>query len=333
MLVAWGVGATLALTAFAVRWTQAARLARAAMPLQSGREVTLLRALEASMGLGRPLPVRVMRGSTEPAVFGVVRPVLLWPLAMSQRLSDQQIETILIHELAHARRRDNLVAMIHAAVQAVWWFHPIVWWIGGRLVEERERACDEQVVRLGRDRQVYAESLLRACCRVSRASSMPVTTCARCFTSILRLAVRCHACWHSCRCFEGTRRCTRARPRKWMARPPWCRSNSVSRPACSCAVPTSARCPCSIWDRRRSSYSAGSRSSSLRDDSSAQGPVDRRATRAVLVRAVADPRLPAVARKAKAGIGPIDSFVQSHELERLELLEVGVERPDQGVDL
>jgi uncharacterized protein (TIGR03435 family) len=48
-------------------------------------------------------------------------------------------------------------------VEAIFWFHPLVWWIGARLVEERERACDEEVLRLGGDPQVYAEAILNVC--------------------------------------------------------------------------------------------------------------------------------------------------------------------------
>jgi uncharacterized protein (TIGR03435 family) len=48
-------------------------------------------------------------------------------------------------------------------VEALFWFHPLVWWIGARLVDERERACDEEVVRLGTDPDVYAESILKTC--------------------------------------------------------------------------------------------------------------------------------------------------------------------------
>jgi uncharacterized protein (TIGR03435 family) len=73
------------------------------------------------------------------------------------------LEAILAHELCHARRRDNLAAVIHMAVEAIFWFHPLVWWLGARLVEERERACDEDVVRLGGEPQVYAESILKVC--------------------------------------------------------------------------------------------------------------------------------------------------------------------------
>ena len=99
----------------------------------------------------------------EPGVFGIVRPVLMWPAGIEDRLSDEQIEAILAHELAHVRRRDNLAALIHMLVEAVFWFHPLVWWIGARLVDERERACDEDVVRLGTAPDVYAESILKTC--------------------------------------------------------------------------------------------------------------------------------------------------------------------------
>jgi len=53
------------------------------------------------------------------------------------------------HEVQHVRRRDNLAAAMHLVVEAIFWFHPLVWWLGARLVEERERACDEEVLRLG----------------------------------------------------------------------------------------------------------------------------------------------------------------------------------------
>ena len=61
------------------------------------------------------------------------------------------------------RRRDNLAAAIHMVVEAIFWFHPLVWWLGARLMEERERACDEEVLQLGNPPQVYAESILKTC--------------------------------------------------------------------------------------------------------------------------------------------------------------------------
>jgi uncharacterized protein (TIGR03435 family) len=89
--------------------------------------------------------------------------VLLLPEDLSDRLSPAQLNTIVAHEICHVRRRDNLTAAIHMVVAAAFWFHPAVWWIKARLLDERERACDEAVLRLGNQAQLYAESILNVC--------------------------------------------------------------------------------------------------------------------------------------------------------------------------
>jgi uncharacterized protein (TIGR03435 family) len=89
--------------------------------------------------------------------------VLLWPRAISERLTDEQIEAVIAHELCHLKRGDNLAALFHLAVQTVFWFHPLAWWIGAQLITERERACDEEVIRHGSERETYAESILKTC--------------------------------------------------------------------------------------------------------------------------------------------------------------------------
>jgi TonB family protein len=109
------------------------------------------------------LEVRTSQGLLEPALVGIARPVLLLPRGIAEHLSQAQLEAVLEHELAHWRRRDNLTAAAHMLVEAVFWFHPLVWWIGARLVEERERACDEAVVRAGHDASTYAEGMLNVC--------------------------------------------------------------------------------------------------------------------------------------------------------------------------
>jgi uncharacterized protein (TIGR03435 family) len=99
----------------------------------------------------------------EPGVFGVFRPVLLLPEGIAERLKPDQLEAIVAHELCHVRSYDNLAAAIHMLAEAIFWFHPLLWWIGKRLVDEREVACDEEVLRLGSEPQVYAESILKVC--------------------------------------------------------------------------------------------------------------------------------------------------------------------------
>ena len=69
------------------------------------------------------------------------KPVLLLPEGITDRLTPAQLEAVLAHQLCHVRRRDNLTGAIHMVVEAAFWFHPLVWWIGSRLVDEAEQAA------------------------------------------------------------------------------------------------------------------------------------------------------------------------------------------------
>jgi bla regulator protein BlaR1 len=122
-------------------------------------------AVQSSTPIDVPVAVEVRSapGLLEPGVVGLRRPVLFLPVGITERLTPLQLEAVLAHELCHIRRRDNLSASVHMGVEAMFWFHPLVWWIGARLVEERERACDEEVLRLGNEAHVYAEGILNVC--------------------------------------------------------------------------------------------------------------------------------------------------------------------------
>ena len=122
-------------------------------------------ALRAASPVHLPIHLRASTSPAfrEPGVFGIWRPILLLPEGIIERLTPTQLDSVLRHELCHVHRRDNLATAIHMVVEAVFWFHPMVWWLGARLMEERERACDEEVLRMGSDPQTYAESILRIC--------------------------------------------------------------------------------------------------------------------------------------------------------------------------
>jgi bla regulator protein blaR1 len=163
MAAIWLAGFLSVLILWTVRWFRITSAARHAEPLSDGREIAALRRIERIFGMRIPIAFLQSRASLEPGIFGILRPVLIWPEGISQHLDDSQLESVLAHEVWHVRRRDNLFAAIHMLVEAVFWFYPLVWWIGARLIDERERACDEEVVALGNDRQVYAESILKVC--------------------------------------------------------------------------------------------------------------------------------------------------------------------------
>ena len=162
LLAIWSLGSATILLRWWVRWRRVAAAVRDASPAQ-GRELETLRRLERVCGTGRPVAMVSSPASFEPGIFGILRPVLVWPRRIAGHLDNRQIETVLSHELAHVRRHDNLTGAIHMVVEGLFWFHPLVWWLGARLVDERERACDEEVVRCGGDPQIYAESILTVC--------------------------------------------------------------------------------------------------------------------------------------------------------------------------
>ena len=149
LLGVWALGFAVVLIIWMTRWVRIRPLLRLATPL----------------AVAAPMPVLASPTMFEPGLVGLWRPVLLVPDTLFDHLDRPGIEALVAHEACHFRRRDNLTGAIHMLVEALLWFHPMVWWIGGRLVEERERACDEAVVRAGHDPAVYAESLLE-CCRL-----------------------------------------------------------------------------------------------------------------------------------------------------------------------
>jgi bla regulator protein BlaR1 len=163
LAASWFCGIAIVVLAWYVRWRRITAVMRAAVPLREGREVECLRRLDQTAHVSKQIEMRVSESTLEPGIFGIVRPILVWPRGISERLSDAHLESILAHELCHVSRRDNLTAAVHMLAEAVYWFHPMAWWIRARLLQERERACDEQVLEMGSDQKTYAESILKIC--------------------------------------------------------------------------------------------------------------------------------------------------------------------------
>jgi len=163
LLAFWMCSCLAILFSWFVRWRRMRAAVRASTPLLAGPEAETLARLQQRMGISKPIALASTTTAVEPGIFGIFRPVLLLPAGISHRLAAAEMESVLVHELCHVRRRDNLTSAIHMLVEAIFWFHPLVWWLGARLVEERERACDEEVLRLGNDPEAYAESILKTC--------------------------------------------------------------------------------------------------------------------------------------------------------------------------
>lgn len=118
------------------------------------------------LGVRQPVRLLIHSERTVPVVWGIVRPRLMLP-ATSRQWSVEQLNSVLLHELAHIKRRDTIAQLLAQIACALHWFNPLVWFAAWRLRVERERACDDLVLARGVLASAYAEHLLNVATRLS----------------------------------------------------------------------------------------------------------------------------------------------------------------------
>lgn len=119
---------------------------------------------------GRAVAWRITDRVSTVLLVGIIRPVILFPIGLLNQLSADEVEAILRHELTHVKRYDTLWNAVQELLRALFFYHPLVYWLCAQLDLEREYACDDAVVR-ETDKQIYARALLR----VADYSIMPKT--------------------------------------------------------------------------------------------------------------------------------------------------------------
>jgi beta-lactamase regulating signal transducer with metallopeptidase domain len=134
----WLFGAVFMLARLLVRMQRERRDARIADGQNSARVKQRL--------LVHGVPVRVSAMCEAPFVDGVLRPHISLPQGVDRLLSEAELDAVLIHEVIHARRRDNLIGLLHELALCGLWFHPLVWLTGFRLAMFRELSCDDSVI-------------------------------------------------------------------------------------------------------------------------------------------------------------------------------------------
>jgi beta-lactamase regulating signal transducer with metallopeptidase domain len=123
LLALWAIGTIAIVARWLLRWTRLQRIVRQAVDCT----------------IPAPVPVKMAPSLLEPGLVGIFRPVILLPEGIDTRLSQTEIDAVLAHEICHLQRRDNLTAALHMLVEALFWFHPLVWWLGAQR-ERRARA-------------------------------------------------------------------------------------------------------------------------------------------------------------------------------------------------
>lgn len=133
--------------------------------------------LRNALGIAAAVSIRLSNDVLIPCSARLLRPVVWLPLSLLTRTPAEQLEALLAHELAHIARKDWLWNGVQYAVESLLFFHPAVWWLGRRIRDEREHACDDRAIAacgnpialaevlatLERDRQSYHAPVLAAC--------------------------------------------------------------------------------------------------------------------------------------------------------------------------
>jgi beta-lactamase regulating signal transducer with metallopeptidase domain len=170
----WLLGAASLFWVWFRRRRQISLIIKSGRIILSGREYETLERVKGWLGITRRVDLIVTPQVTEPGVWRVWSPVVLLSEAISSQLSDEELETLMMHEMGHVLRWDNLVSNLNMILCCIFWFNPIIWLIDNWLLKEREEACDEMVLRWSGTGEVYASSIKKIYrfCLISRVSGL-----------------------------------------------------------------------------------------------------------------------------------------------------------------
>jgi beta-lactamase regulating signal transducer with metallopeptidase domain len=119
----------------------------------------MCRAMQRRLGLKRAIRYCECAWLQAPAVIGWFRPIVLLPVTALTGLSEEQLQSIIVHELAHIQRLDPFVNVFQISVETLLFYHPAVWWLNKRIRAEREHCCDDVAVSLCGNPVEYARAL------------------------------------------------------------------------------------------------------------------------------------------------------------------------------
>jgi bla regulator protein BlaR1 len=119
-----------------------------------------LAVLAACLGINTAVQLKLSSETSVPMVIGIFKPVIIFPLALFNNLSNSEAEAILLHELAHIRRQDFLVNVLQRFTEIIFFFNPPIRWVSELIRRERENCCDDMAIAVTRDKKQYIYALV-----------------------------------------------------------------------------------------------------------------------------------------------------------------------------
>jgi beta-lactamase regulating signal transducer with metallopeptidase domain len=160
LIVVWALIAAIGLARIAHGFFQLRRLRKSATVVEAHSLDPIVSGSLHEFGANRRVTLCTSAEVRVPTAIGFLSPVVVIPAWGLEELSPAELNAVVLHELAHLRRRDDWTNLAQRIVRALLFFHPAVWWIGPGLAREREMACDDFVLAATDDRRAYARCLV-----------------------------------------------------------------------------------------------------------------------------------------------------------------------------
>ncbi len=145
-----------------------ARIRRRAVVVNSGDLYRRFLRLSFRLGLREPPALLTSPDRISPMALGILKPAVVLPASFTENLASDKLDIMIMHELAHHKRRDLLVNAVQIALMTVWWFNPFIRLLDCEIRRLRENSCDELVLASGRlDGRRYCEALLESAFRLA----------------------------------------------------------------------------------------------------------------------------------------------------------------------
>lgn len=157
--LAWITGVLASLAVWLAGWISLASVAYRCRRSPDPRIERMLASASKRIGVTRRVRLLLCDDRSMPMQWGTLRPTILLPTHLKESCQDT-IETVLLHELAHIKRRDSIAHCGALLTRSLLWFHPLVWWAVARVRRDCERACDDLLLANGTSACDYADTLI-----------------------------------------------------------------------------------------------------------------------------------------------------------------------------
>ncbi len=113
------------------------------------------------IGISKKIGVFESQQINSPMVFGFLKPIILFPIGLLNQLTQDELEQILLHELAHVIRYDYIINLLQSLLEVLFYYHPAIWWISSQIRNERECACDQWALTYDHSAMSYVKLLVK----------------------------------------------------------------------------------------------------------------------------------------------------------------------------